>query len=112
MPLGLERLAALGQRPHPSHHRPQPAGVDPAAELGQPRAVGLDNEEQPAGVGTGRTGRRAADHGDQRAAGPDQRPGPAGKVAADQVQDQVDLARGLLEPLAVDVDDPVGAGRA
>jgi hypothetical protein len=107
--LGLERLAALGQRPHPTHNRPQLAGIHPAAELGQLDAVGLDDEEHPAGIGAWRPSRCAPDHRDQGAGGPDQQPGPGSRSPTNQVQDQVDLADGVLDPLAVDVDDLLSA---
>ena len=84
--------------------RPQSAVTHPLDDLGQPGAIGLDDEVDRQALRGPRL--RGPGHGHQRASGPDQACGPRLDVPADDVEDQIDPAD-VVEGVVLEVDELV-----
>jgi hypothetical protein len=106
--VGGERGGCFGEWPYGADDRLEPSVPQPRGEVGEPGAVGFDDEEDGPpvrGLDLGRHG-----DGDERAAGAHQGGRAVEDVSADHVEHDVDLA-GVLQLLGLEVEEGLDAER-
>jgi hypothetical protein len=106
----LVGLARLGKGEHRVDDGPELSRINQCANLGQFIAVGFNHKPGKAHVMSlcHSSGRWGTDDGDKHSCGFDHLPGALQGVAANRIEDQIDIMDHLLEACGGVVDDLVG----
>ena len=105
---GRERRRGLGEGTHGADDRREAAGLHTACQIGEAGAVGLDDEED--GLADLWLSRGGGGDGDDPASGSQDAEGLFEDLAADHVEDDIDLAA-VLESVGLQVHELVRSER-